>query len=84
MAALNFVPHDKGGDLLKIRWHSMYEKAAIYVREGGDLRMRRRRSTYKKAAIYVREGGDLRTDKVTYWAPVGAKNLLCTNPITRF
>ena len=38
VAALNFVPHDEGGDLPKIRRRSTYEKAAIYIREGGDLR----------------------------------------------
>ena len=54
MAALKLVPHEEGGDLLKIR----------------------RRSTNEKAAIYHHEGGDLRTDKVTYWAPVGAKKCM--------
>ena len=37
VAALNFVPHDEGGDLLKIRRRSTYDKAVIY-HEGGDLR----------------------------------------------
>ena len=37
VAALNFGPHELGGDLRTIRWQST-DQVAIYAQLGGDLR----------------------------------------------